>query len=61
MRPLLYKPEQAAEALAIGRSAVYEAMRRGELESVLIGRSRRIPAAAVEAYVARLRGEGAVP
>ncbi len=57
MNQLLYRPEDAATVLAIGRSAVYEAMRRGELESVQIGRSRRIPAVAIEAYVARLRGE----
>ncbi len=55
---LLLKVEAAAARLGVGRSTLYETIRRGEIESVLIGRSRRIPAAAVEAYVARLRGEG---
>lgn len=56
---VLLRPEEAAEALSIGRSAVFEAMRRGDLESVRIGRSRRIPVTALEAFVRRLRDEAA--
>jgi excisionase family DNA binding protein len=41
--------------LGIGRSTVYELIARGELETVHIGRSCRIPTAAVEQYVRRLR------
>lgn len=55
MEQLLLRPEEAAHALGIGRSAVYDALRTGELESVRIGRSRRIPTEAVERYVERLR------
>ena len=55
MHQLLYRPEEAAQLLAIGRSAIYEAMRKGEIESVTIGRSRRIPSNAIELYVSRLR------
>lgn len=40
---LLLTPEQAADALGIGRSRVYELMRDRRLRSVKIGRSRRIP------------------
>lgn len=53
--PLLYKPEAAAAALGIGRSKTFELIAAGELETVQIGRSRRVPAQALEDYVARLR------
>jgi excisionase family DNA binding protein len=54
---LLYKPEDAAAILAVGRSKVFEEMASGRLESVAIGRSRRIPRVALEAYVTQLRQE----
>jgi excisionase family DNA binding protein len=54
--PLLYKPEQAAAALGVGRSTVFELIADGSLPSVKIGRSRRVPRTALEAYVARLTG-----
>ena len=47
--------EQAAEALGIGRTFMYELIGSGEVESVLIGRLRRVPANALCDYVARLR------
>lgn len=56
---LLYKPEAAAAALGIGKTKVFELISSGQLETVRIGRSRRIPADALEAYVARLRSSGA--
>lgn len=61
MSVLLYKPEAAAAALGIGRSKIFEIIAAGELETVQIGRSRRIPAAALDDYVARLRGSAATP
>lgn len=54
--PLLYRPEAAAAVLGIGRSKLFELMGTGKIESVSIGRARRIPAEALEDYVARLRG-----
>lgn len=54
--PLLYKPEAAAAALGIGRSKVFELIAAGQIETVQIGRSRRVPAQALVAYVDRLRG-----
>lgn len=52
---LLYKPEQAAEVLGVGRSFVYELMAAGELEYVeLSRRCRRIRRSALEKYVANL-------
>ncbi len=50
----LYTPVEAAEALSIGRSTLYELLARGELRSVRIGSCRRVPVAAVAAYVDRL-------
>ena len=51
---LLLRPEEVAEVLAIGRTGVFELIRTGELRSVKIGKSRRIPADAVVEYVAGL-------
>jgi excisionase family DNA binding protein len=48
---LLLTPTEAALALGIGRSKLYELIRAGVVESVLIGSSRRIPTAAVARYV----------
>jgi excisionase family DNA binding protein len=52
---LLLTAEQAAKSLAICRTKVYELLRKGELESVQIGVSRRIPAVALTDYIQRLR------
>jgi excisionase family DNA binding protein len=47
--------EEAAEALAVGRTLMYELIASGQVESVLIGRLRRVPADALADYVDRLR------
>ncbi len=57
--PLLMKPEAAARQLGLGRTTVYELIRSGELESVKVGRLRRVPVAAISEYVARLRARPA--
>jgi excisionase family DNA binding protein len=41
--PLVYTVEEAAAALRIGRTAAYEAARRGQIPVVRIGRSLRVP------------------
>ncbi|WP_069626856.1 helix-turn-helix domain-containing protein [Streptomyces niveus] len=51
---LLYKPEEAAEALSLGRSTVYELMAAGALKYVKQGRCRRIRRSDLEAYVDHL-------
>lgn len=58
---LLLRPAEVALALAIGRTRVYELMATGELESVVIGRSRRVPCVALEAFVENLRHGAADP
>ncbi len=55
MDKLLLTPEEAAKAVAVGRSKLYELLRAGEIESVRIGTSRRIPRPALEEFVGRLR------
>jgi excisionase family DNA binding protein len=51
---LLLRPEEVAQALGVGRSTVFQLMRSGELRSVKIGKSRRVPVDAVTEYVAAL-------
>ena len=52
-RLLLTVPE-AAEALAISRSKLYELLAAGLVRSVRIDGSRRVPVEALEKYVAGL-------
>ena len=54
MEKLLLSPAEAAAHLSIGRSKVYELMRLGQLRSVKIGASRRIPQAALADFIAAL-------
>jgi excisionase family DNA binding protein len=54
---LLLTPEEAAEVLSIGRTKLYELMADGDLLSVRIGGSRRVPIDAVNEFVARLEDE----
>lgn len=54
--PLLLTVEQAADRLGIGRTLAYALVSAGEIESVQIGRLRRIPADALPAFLDRLRG-----
>lgn len=62
VRPLeraLLTPEQAARVLGIGRSKVYELILAGSLGSVKIGACRRVPADAIDTFVASLRSDSA--
>jgi excisionase family DNA binding protein len=54
----LLRVEEAAEWLGLGRTKAYELVYRGILPSVTIGRSRRVPVAALHAFVERLSAEG---
>lgn len=51
---LLFTVEEAAEQLGIGKTTAYNYVRTGELESVLIGRLRRIHADAIAAFAAQI-------
>jgi excisionase family DNA binding protein len=56
---LLLRPEDAARALGVGRTKVYELMRSGALRSVRVGGLRRVPVAALNEFVIRLEEEAA--
>jgi excisionase family DNA binding protein len=47
--------EEAAERLGIGRTLMYALITAGEVESIRIGRLRRVPTDALAAFVLRLR------
>lgn len=55
MEKMLFTAEETAQALGIGRTKVYDLIARAQIESVLIGKSRRVPRQAVENYVERIR------
>lgn len=48
---LLLTVPQAADRLGVGRSLLYEMIRRGELQSIRLGRARRVPVAALQHFV----------
>ena len=54
MERVLLTVAEVAEALHIGRSKVFDLVIGGEIESVKIGKLRRIPVSAVHDYAARL-------
>jgi excisionase family DNA binding protein len=54
---LLLTIPQVALRLGVGRTTVYELTNAGELEVVHIGRCARIPAAAVDTFVERIRDQ----
>jgi excisionase family DNA binding protein len=58
MDKLLLTPNEAAAALGIGRSKVYELMRAGTLRSIRIDSCRRVAAEDLAALVERLRSAG---
>lgn len=55
---LLLTPTEAAQALGIGRSKLYELLRDGVVPSVTIGACRRIVASDLAAVIERLRDSG---
>lgn len=55
----MFKVEEGAQHIRVSRSKMFELLKSGEIRSVKIGRSRRIPAAALDEYVARLLDEQA--
>ena len=55
----LYSVDEAAILLSQSRSRLYELLRSGRLRSVHEGRTRLIPAGAINAYVELLEDEAA--
>ena len=54
----LLTAEEAAESLKVGRCKVYDLIRSGELESIKIGRLRRIPVDSLRRFAQRMLAEG---
>jgi len=52
---LLLKIEEAGTVLGVGRTKIFELVAGGQLESVRIGRARRIPAESLVAFVEGIR------
>ena len=52
-QPLALSVSDAAKRLGIGRNSAYEAIKRGELPHLKVGRRVLIPVAALEALLAR--------
>ena len=52
---LLYSVEEAADLLGIGRTFMFRLLATGEVDSLKVGRLRKIPPDALDAYIKRLR------
>jgi excisionase family DNA binding protein len=55
--PMLFSIEEVADILHVGRSTVFKLIKEGKIQSVKLGRSRRIPIDAMQIYVNELIGE----
>ena len=54
---LVLTVEEAAERLGVGRTLMYALVKSGSVESVRIGRLRRVPADALAEFVESLRAK----
>lgn len=54
MNRVFLTAEEAADALHISRSKVYDLIRNGDIVSIKIGRLRRVPVDAVQHFARRL-------
>jgi excisionase family DNA binding protein len=54
---MLFSVEEVADILHIGRSTVFKLIKDGKIQSIKMGRSRRIPIDAMQDYVDDLIGE----
>ena len=50
----LLRPEEAARRLAISRTVLFDLLLKGRIDSVKIGRSRRIPPSALQRFIESL-------
>ena len=57
--PVLYRVDEAAIALRLSRSVLYQLIRSGRLRTVKVGRRRLVPVDALAECVARLVEDGA--
>jgi excisionase family DNA binding protein len=55
--PVLLRVEEAAQRLGVSRAQMYRLIAAGEVASVKIGSSRRVPTRCLDEFVDRLLGE----
>jgi excisionase family DNA binding protein len=53
----LYSATEAARLLGVGRTYMFHLIATGQIESVKIGKLRKIPSDALDEYIDRLRAE----
>jgi excisionase family DNA binding protein len=53
--PRLYRIDEVVASLGLGRTVVFDLLRTGELRSVTIGRSRRVPADWLDEFIETLK------
>jgi excisionase family DNA binding protein len=53
---ILLRVEEAAQMLRVGRSQMYRLLNSGEVDSIRIGKMRRVPVASLNEYVAAQLG-----
>jgi excisionase family DNA binding protein len=56
MEKLLLKPAEVSELAGLGKSKTYELIATGEIPSVRIGRSVRVPADRLREWIEQLKG-----
>ncbi len=57
MEKMLLTPRDVAESLNLGRSRTYELIASGDLPSIRIGRSIRIPADALKQWIEKQQAD----
>ena len=50
---MLVTIDEAAQAMSVGRTLLYDLMMRKEIASIKVGRVRRVPLAAIDDYINR--------
>jgi excisionase family DNA binding protein len=55
--PIAYRPSEALQVFPIGRSALYELLRTGEVQSFRVGRARFIPRESLLEFMGRRLAE----
>jgi excisionase family DNA binding protein len=58
MERLLYRPIEAADAIGVSRTRIYQVLASGELPSIRIGTSVRVPADKLREWIDAKSGAG---
>ena len=56
MEPLLLTVEEAAKVMSLGRTRIYDLIAKNELDSVKVGKSRRIITKSIDRFIERNLG-----